>query len=255
MWNWLKLFKKYNFFIVFLILSIFSLWLYIYNSEIHKGYFFQISSFITNPINSFSKDLSHYMHLKKENEALFYENINLYNKNNQYVNIRCISDNQVDYLISDTSKQLYQFLPARLISMTLHESKNYAVIDKGKRDGIKENSGVFTPKGILGVITWVSERYSLVKTYMHPDVKISAAIKNNYVGIAQWDMHTPNNGEIINVPFTVKININDTIYTSHYSTLFPPGIPIGIITAKTSDNIYQTKRYKSRYLEDLISVY
>ena len=56
MWNWLKLFKKYNFFIVFLILSIFSLWLYIYNSEIHKGYFFQISSFITNPINSFSKE-------------------------------------------------------------------------------------------------------------------------------------------------------------------------------------------------------
>ena len=66
MWSWLRFFKKYNFTITFLILSIFSLWLFIYNSEIHQAYFFKISSFIVSPFNKLSSNISYYFSLKKE---------------------------------------------------------------------------------------------------------------------------------------------------------------------------------------------
>jgi rod shape-determining protein MreC len=187
MWNWLRFFKKYNFTIIFLILSIFCLWLFIHNSEIHKAYFFKISSFIVAPFNTLSSNISYYFSLKKENEELAIENLILNDRLHNSMNVKCISVSDSTFLIPDSLKNLYYFLSARLLTMTINESKNYAIIEKGRRDGISENSGVFTPNGILGIVSSVSDRYTLLKTYMHPDVKISAAINNNYVGIAQWD--------------------------------------------------------------------
>jgi len=255
MWSWLRFFKKYNFTITFLILSIFCLWLFIYNSEIHKAYFFKISSFIVSPFNKLSSNISYYFSLKKENEELVIENLILNDRLHNSMNVKCISVSDSTFLIPDSLKNLYSFFPARLLSMTIHESKNYAIIEKGRRDGISENSGVFTPNGILGIVSSVSDRYSLLKTYMHPDVKISAAINNNYVGIAQWDRKHIGTGEIVNVPFTVKINLGDTIFTSAYSTFFPPNIPIGVVTTKYFNPDNQSMTYKFNYLENLYRVY
>ncbi len=255
MWSWLRFFKKYNFTITFLILSIFCLWLFIYNSEIHQAYFFKISSFIVSPFNKLSSNISYYFSLKKENEKLAIENLILNDRLHNSINVKCISVSDSTFLIPDSLKNLYSFLPARLISMTIHESKNYAVIEKGRREGISENSGVYTPNGILGIVSSVSDRYTLLKTYMHPDVKISAAINNNYVGIAQWDRKHIGIGEIINVPFAMKINIGDTIFTSAYSTFFPPNIPIGVVTTKYFNPDNQSMTYKFNYLENLDRVY
>ena len=123
-----------------------------------------------------SSNISYYFSLKKENEKLAIENLILNDRLHNSINVKCISVSDSTFLIPDSLKNLYSFLPARLISMTIHESKNYAVIEKGRREGISENSGVYTPNGILGIVSSVSDRYSLLKTYMHPDVKISSAI-------------------------------------------------------------------------------
>lgn len=255
MWNWFRFLKKNNFIISFLILSLFSLWLFIYNSEIHKAYFFKVSSLVVSPLNKLTSNVSHYFFLKKENEVLLKENLYLNDRLHNSENIKCIAVSDSVFLIPDSLKNLYSFMPARLISMTIHEAKNYAVIDKGSRDSISENSGVFTPNGILGIISSVSERYSLVKTYMHPDVKISAAIDNNYVGIAKWDGKNIGTGEVINVPFSIKINLGDTIYTSSYSTFFAPNIPIGVITSKHFNQDNQSLSYQFNYLENFFRVY
>ena len=47
----------------------------------------------------------------------------------------------------------YIYYPARVASMTISHLRNYIVLDKGERDGIKKNMGVITPdKNLVGYI-------------------------------------------------------------------------------------------------------
>ena len=61
---------------------------------------------------------------------------------------------------ADTSEAQYIYIPARIVANSTNNKQNFIIIDKGSRDGVKEDMGVISPLGVAGVIIKVSNRYS-----------------------------------------------------------------------------------------------
>ena len=64
---------------------------------------------------------------------------------------------------------------------------------------------------------------------MNTEVNISARIDSSgAVGPLAWDGISTSGAVLKEIPLQYKYNPGDTVYTSGYSAIFPPDIPIGI---------------------------
>ena len=49
---------------------------------------------------------------------------------------------------ADTSEAQYIYIPARIVANSTNIKQNFIIIDKGSRDGVKEDMGVISPQGV-----------------------------------------------------------------------------------------------------------
>ena len=105
---------------------------------------------------------------------------------------------------------------------------NYMIIDKGSEDGVEEKSGIITSEGAVGIIDAVSRHYSYALSFRNSGISISARIgKEGAVGPMKWDGRSSRGAILSEIPHHIGISPGDTVYTSGYSTIFPPDIPLG----------------------------
>ena len=96
---------------------------------------------------------------------------------------------------------------------------------------VEKEMGVVSPHGIVGIVKNVSKNYCSVISILNSSLKISAKIKKNqYFGSLSWSGIHYNQAILSEIPSHVKLDIGDTIITSGYSTIFPEGEIIGVIT-------------------------
>lgn len=192
-----------------------------------------------NAINGFFDDkingVGEYLYLDEENAALVRQNQQLlnqlYNTNDfNLANEIAIEDTS---LCDNNSKELYIVRAAKVINRTVNRQHNYLTIDKGSKDGLREEMGVIAEDGMVGIIKNVSANYATVMTLLHKQSKVSALMKTtNNFGSLQWDGTDTRIAKLHDIPSYVPIPIGDTIITSGFSSIFPEGILIGIIKDK-----------------------
>ena len=140
---------------------------------------------------------------------------------------------------------VFLFTPARIINNSVNKQQNYITLNKGRKHGIKEDQGILSTQGIVGVITSVSESYSTGLSLLNPRWSVSAKLKNSgYYGSLSWNGEDYQILDLLEIPFHVDLAIGDTIVTSGYSSIFPEGLMIGIIDAfkqPVGENYYDIK--------------
>ena len=162
-----------------------------------------------------------------------------------------------DSIPYDTSgvhrKWMYQ--SAKVVSNAVSAQNNFIVISRGSAQQVKKDEGVIDANNaVVGIVTDVSENYSVVMSLLHKDSKINALLKNdpNGGGTVVWDGKEPNYLSLINVRKSSKVVKGDTVFTSGITTTFPYGLMIGtvdyvapdkstnnyIIKVKSSANFY-----------------
>ncbi|MBQ0786617.1 MAG: rod shape-determining protein MreC, partial [Oceanihabitans sp.] len=120
--------------------------------------------------------------------------------------------------------------PAIVIKNNYTFSTNLLLIDKGKRDSIKQDFGVITSKGILGIVDHTSTKYATVLSILNTKSKISAQLKRtNHFGTLKWNGKSPELVQLVDIPSKAKLLQGDTIMTSGRSAIFPKGVLIGIV--------------------------
>ncbi len=125
----------------------------------------------------------------------------------------------------------FRFINAKVIKNTVGSTHNYIILDKGIKDGIEPDMGVITPKGIVGIVWVASENFSYVISFLNTQQQVSAKVgSSNTFGPLTWDGLSTNKAQLSQIPQHIEIAPQDTIYTSGYSSLYPPDIPIGIAT-------------------------
>ncbi len=222
--NLLNYLLKYHFFILFILIETLSVYLVIQHNPYHNAKFYHLANNISGFFNTRFNRLGEYFHLKEINQELALENMRLRNQ---------CKGALLKKGESRTLKEEYQFeyILAEVINNSVNKLHNHITIDKGINDGIKQEMGLISPDGVIGVTNHVSNNFSTAISLLNPKLKVSAKIKNNdYYGSVVWDGKKPRQALLKEIPYHVKINIGDTVITSGYSAIFPEGILIGHIT-------------------------
>lgn len=209
-------------FLLFILLETACIYMVSHNGIVQKyrliGKLRQVQGFFWKKYSS----INEYTSLKETNQLLAEENALLIHQ--------LYSNNDADTTLSASQKQPYSFINAKVIRNTIGTTHNYLILDKGSKDGIEEDMGVITPTGTIGITRAVSENYTYVLSFLNTSQQVSAKIgKNGAFGPLLWDPKRSGMAILEEIPQHLEIKRNDTIYTSGYSSFYPPNIPIGIV--------------------------
>jgi len=208
--------------VVFFILLFLSL-SFIFNSNyFHKSKVILFSNSITNYTNEVFENINWYFELKKINSSLVEENLILKNQLEKF-----IKKNSIDSL----ENVAFQYQNAKVISNNLSSFKNNLIINKGTKHGLKNEMGVISSTGIVGIIDRTSKNYSSVMSVLNTESKINAKVKRtSHFGTLEWNGLSNRDLLLNDIPETADIKIGDSIITGGMSLIFPEGINIGVVS-------------------------
>ena len=111
-----------------------------------------------------------------------------------------------------------------------------------KNQIIDKEMAVINSKGIIGITENSSSNYTRVQSILNKNSSINARLKGNtsFFGTLKWNTENYNIVQLHDIPRQAPLKIGDTIETGGKSTIFPEGIPIGVISkinqGNTADN-------------------
>lgn len=211
-------------FLIFLFLLSLSLVLTFQNHSYHRSKFFNSSNYISGSIYSARDNITSYFQLKGENTLLREENNRLRNL--------LFNQGGADSMRIDTLQLSYRVLPARIVKNSFTGTENYLTINKGASDGLQQDMGVITDQGILGIVEQTSSNFAVVQSILNTKSNINAKIKNtDYFGSLTWNTSRFDEVQLEDIPRLVALRVGDSIVTGAMSSIFPEGIPIGVVKA------------------------
>ncbi len=174
-----------------------------------------------------AQNISDYFSLKEQNDALAQENFELRLRLDQMKKLVPEEDVLHETLTGSISDN-YRFIPAKIAKISNNSQHNYMIISKGYEDGVVEGSGVVTGKGAVGIIDAVSRHHAYARSFRNHEMNISARLgMKGAVGPLSWDGIKSDGAILKEIPHHVEFERGDTVYTSGYSSIFPPDIPLG----------------------------
>ena len=207
------------------------------------------SSKVAGSVYQIKANLENYIELKKVNKRLSDENANLR---------QALYQSQFEKaLIEGTfgnTDTLNKFVvsPAKVIKNSVIREKNLITLNKGGKEGIVQDMGVISDKGVVGVVENISDHFTTVISLLHSELSINASLKNTkHFGSLIWDTKTIDRCILVDLPKISNIQIGDTIVTGGMSSVFPAGIPIGQVSAYSVPNNSSFYKAEVRLFNDM----
>jgi rod shape-determining protein MreC len=210
------------------------------NSKTHETFFGGWSNQVTGNINRYYSSWTYFFSLKATNEKLAAENVALRNQLAQnFVGFDTTKKLGTLILRKDSLEKIRKFYyyPAKVVGNTFTLQKNYIVIERGSKQGIKKDMAAISPDGsIVGVVVEVNENYSTIMSLLHRNSKVSAMLKRDKIaGSIEWDGADPNILVLKNISKSAAPKVGDTVITSPYSSNFPAQLMVGRVTKIIQD--------------------
>ncbi|MEI6348485.1 MAG: rod shape-determining protein MreC [Bacteroidota bacterium] len=237
--NLINFIWKNNYFFLFAILQIFSLWLIVENSIYQRSSIISSSNRVSGSVLSVYHGFEQYFFLRYNNDELARENALLLSNKQSSFQVT----NKLEYTTNDTLfRHQFSYFEAKVISNSVNKQNNYLILNKGQNMGIEKEMAVISPSGMVGIVKDVSPNFCSVISLLHQDSRVNAKIKRTgFIGTVLWDGVDYRYAKLIDIPYHLNVRIGDTIVTSGYSTIFPEGVMIGtvaIVKPNKNDNFY-----------------
>ena len=214
---------------IFIALEIAALTMLNNNSLLQQAWFSRGAHAFMGTVWGAGQSIQEYFSLRKTNDELALENHELRTKLAQLEGLTENAHHDEFSIPSDVAGN-FRFTPATIVKISNNTQHNYMIISKGSKDGITAGSGVVTGKGAIGVIDAVSENYSYARSFQNFGMSISARIgRLGSVGPLEWDGRSRSRATLKEIPHHMEFHQGDTVYTSGYSSIFPPDIPLGTL--------------------------
>ena len=237
--------KKHWF--LFILLEVLSITLIYRNNLYQRSALLSSANFISAHISTVTGNLRSYFLLRKINRHLLEQNGKM---EMDMINLQ----EQIDAMLADTVSFKgyvqdsirpafpFQFVTASVINNSFSQSANYITLNKGRRDGISPDMGVVSEYGVVGIVSHVSEHFSVVISLLNPKSKISCKVLgNNSFGHLSWDGKDVRYATLEELPRHAEFQRGDTVVTSGYSAIFPAGLIVGTVDdfgKEHDDNFY-----------------
>lgn len=224
----LRYLLKHYAFLLFLLLEVLSFVLIFNFNTYQKVKYFNSSNQITATVYNTYNSIGRYFSLPSVNRKLANENAMLKSLIADLPYIRITPYSVISK--AEISDSVYRFISARVINNSVDKQNNYITLNKGRKHGIKPDQGVINSDGIVGVITHVSESFSLGFSVLNKRWGASAKLKKSGTfGPLSWDGKDSRYANLTGIPFHVELAVGDTVVTSSYSSVFPEGVMIGTV--------------------------
>ena len=211
-------------FLFFLLLLSISVSLTIQSHSYHRSKFINSANFFTGGLYNTSNSISSYFNLEEENQKLNKENARLKTL------IGNTKKERISYIDTTTFENTFKFTPARIIKNSYSKQQNVLLINKGKKDSIKDDLAVIDNNKIIGITANYNSKYATVISILNTTSRISAQLKKtNHFGTLSWNGKSPKVVQLTDIQKNAPVKIGDTIITSGRSSIFPKGILIGSI--------------------------
>lgn len=243
--------RRYFNFLFFVVLQIMSLYLLFHYNKFHEAAYMRVAHEVTGRLGGRYNNITYYFHLKKANESLAKENERLRNQlTTQYGGPDTSRQLVIDTAAVDSSGAFRKYIwrAAKVVYNTVSLPNNTLTIERGENQGVKKDMGVISPSGVAGTVISTSGNYAIVMSMLNRQSRVSSKLKKTgETSTVIWDGVDPNYVTMSNIPKSVPIVIGDSVVTSNYSDLFPPGILVGTVAEivnNRSSNFY-TLRLKT----------
>ena len=224
---------------VFAIFVVISCMLLFQDNPYQRHVYLTSANSVSSAVYQISHNVTSYFNLRDINEDLNRRNAAL---EQEVVNLRESLQKYAeaefkDTLVVDSGVTHYNFNVAHVINNSISRPYNYLTIDKGSNDGLRAELGVVDQNGVVGIISVVGKRSSRVISLLNPDFRLSCKIKGSeHFGSLVWDGNDPTTALLEELPRHTIYKPGDTVVTSGYSAVFPPGLPVGLILDDDKDH-------------------
>lgn len=228
--NLIAFFQRFRIFLVFALLQVVALSMYFTYSDFPRFQMLTTAGSINAEILTIRNDVTKHFNLEETNKQLQWENKRLREKlkNALYM------ENKGVVTVDDTVfRQNYSYIPATVINSTFDKRDNYMTIDIGKNHGIKRGDGVFSSRGVVGIVHLVSDNYAVVKTVLSKNINIDVMVeKGGSFGLLKWNGLDAKRGSISGISNDMRIKKWSRVVTRGGSGIFPRGILVGRVEKK-----------------------
>lgn len=238
-------------FLLFLLLFGLSLFLTIQSHSYHMSKFINSANFFTGGIYRTSNNVGQYLNLKEENKALIEENKKL---KNIIFNLE-LDTIRISKIDSTLLGDHYRFTSADVFKNSYTLTNNYLTINKGIKDSIKQDYGVITSKGIVGIVENTSKNYATVLSILSKKNRINAQLKKtSHIGSLVWNGKSAELVQLVDISKFAPVAVGDTIMTGGQSAIFPKGILIGKVEDFSIDVGGDTYTINVRLFNDMTNI-
>lgn len=231
MQNIFRFIAKYSTFLLFIILQACALYLLFNYNSFQQSVFFSSSNKVNGMLFSAEESVTGYFHLRENNEALLKQNNELELKIAKLESVLLhYTDTSGIALTRMKAADEFSLIPARVIQNSVTHIRNYVTLNIGKQDGVLPEMGVANSQGIVGVVSQVSDHYSVVIPILNPVIHYSCKLKKlNASGSLVWDGMDRRFAYLEEIPPYISVSKGDTVVTSGFSAIFPEGIMVGTV--------------------------
>ena len=210
---------------VFILLETAAIVMLNHNNSMQRLWTMRLSHGFMAKTWGFTQKVRGYFSLAGQNEELALENHRLREMIREYEDAAKAADISLQSVTRDDG---FVYTPAQIIKSGTNSQHNYLILDKGSEDGIVQNSGIISSKGVISIVDAVSRHYSYAISFLNTEVNISSRLGGTgAVGPLAWDGKNTDGAILKEIPLQYRYSPGDTVYTSGYSVIFPPDIPLG----------------------------
>ena len=231
--NLIAFFKQYSHWVVFLLLEVVSVVLLFQYNSYQGSVWFSSANAVTGKIMEIDAWIGPFFSMGDANQDLTARNIQLEQE------VAALREQVAELQRRDSTWQpssqdkllsAFKTIPAKVVGNSVSRPDNLITINKGTADGVRPDMGVACGTGVVGIVYMASAHYAVVLPVLNARSNISCAIRGRgYFGYLHWNGGLSDQAFVDDIPRHAKFEEGDTIETSGYSDVFPPGILVGHI--------------------------
>lgn len=229
--NLIAFYLRFRIFLVFAALQAIALATYFSYSDFPRLQFLTTASNVNAKVLAVRDDVTKHFNLSETNRRLQWENRAL----RQQLKESLYKKNSGSITVNDTVyDQQYTYFPATVINNTFDKRNNYMTIDIGKNQGIQRGWGVFSSRGVVGVVHYAGDNYSIVKTVLTKDINIDVMLDpGGSFGLLKWNGLHPRKATVTGISNDMRVKRWSRVITRGGSGIFPRGILVGKVQRRS----------------------
>lgn len=122
-----------------------------------------------------------------------------------------------------------------ILDVDLDPSRQRIVLDAGSRAGIRVGQSVIDAGGLVGQVVGTTPMHANVLLVTDPAHAVPVVVQRNGVRLVAYGTGRSDRLALRDVPTSSDLRVGDLLVTSGLGNRFPPGFPVGTVTALRPD--------------------